>query len=309
MKNNKPGILLFLACITIFITLPACKGSKSVVKSPKGLPSFYQIGHRGTRGLMPENTIPAMEKGIEVGANTVEMDVHITKDGEVIVYHDESFNPDYTTMPDGAEILKAQRKQYIFYQMNYDDIRKFIIGKKDYTAFPQQQRVATYTPLLSELIDSVDAYTKAHNLPSVYYLIEIKSNEKTDGFEQPAPEEYVKTLMAVLKPKNLGSRLFLQSFDMRPLQVLHREYPEVKLGFLTSNKKSGFDENIRKLGFEPFFYNPSSNLATEELIQQCHKNNIKIAPWTVNTIEEMQKLKAMGVDGIITDYPNLFNKL
>ena len=309
MKNNKTGISLFLACITILIMLPACKGSKGIMKSPENLPSFFKIGHRGTRGLMPENTIPAMERGIEAGANTVEMDVHITKDGKVIVYHDESFNPDYTSMPDGSDILREQRKQYTFYQMNYDDIRKFIIGKKDYPAFPQQQRMATYTPLLSELIDSVDAYTTAHNLPGVYYLIEIKSNLKTDGFEQPAPEEYMKTLMAVLKPKNLGSRLFLQSFDMRPLQVLHREYPEVKLGFLTSNKKLSFNENVSQLGFDPFFYNPASNLVTGELIQQCHKNNIKIAPWTVNTIEEMQKLKTMGVDGIITDYPNLFSKL
>ncbi len=308
MKNNKSKILC-LACISILTMLMACSGSKSAMNSNNNLPTFFKTGHRGTRGLMPENSIPAMEKGIEAGANTVEMDVHITKDGQVIVYHDESFNPDYTTMPDGSDISKEQRKQYTFYQMNYDDVRKFIIGKKEYPAFPQQQRVATYTPLLSELIDSVDTYTTANNLPAVYYLIEIKSNAKTDGLEQPAPEEYMKTLMAVLKPKNLGSRLFLQSFDMRPLQVLHREYPDIKLGFLTSNKKAGFEENISQLGFNPFFYNPASNLVTEELIQKCHKNKIKIAPWTVNTLEEMQKLKTMGVDGIITDYPNLFSKL
>lgn len=308
MKNNKSKILC-LACISILTMLMACSGSKSAMNSNNNLPTFFKTGHRGTRGLMPENSIPAMEKGIEAGANTVEMDVHITKDGQVIVYHDESFNPAYTTMPDGSDISKEQRKQYTFYQMNYDDVRKFIIGKKEYPAFPQQQRVATYTPLLSELIDSVDTYTTANNLPAVYYLIEIKSNAKTDGLEQPAPEEYMKTLMAVLKPKNLGSRLFLQSFDMRPLQVLHREYPDIKLGFLTSNKKAGFEENISQLGFNPFFYNPASNLVTEELIQKCHKNKIKIAPWTVNTLEEMQKLKTMGVDGIITDYPNLFSKL
>jgi len=258
---------------------------------------------------MPENTIPAMEKGIEVGANTIEMDVHISKDGKVLVYHDESFDPKYTTMPDGSDIPKAERKKYTFYQMNYDNIRKFIIGKKDYPAFPQQQKLATYTPLLSELIDSVDAYTKAHNLPGVYYLIEIKSNKKTDGFEQPAPEEYMKILMKVLKKKHLGNRLFTQSFDMRPLQVLHREYPNIKLGFLTGDKTKSFEANLDSLGFIPFYYNPSSNLVTPELVKKCHDKNIKIEPWTVNTIDEMRKLKSMGVDGIITDYPNLLQQL
>jgi glycerophosphoryl diester phosphodiesterase len=288
--------------------LLSCSSSRKTTSNTKKFPAFFKVGHRGTRGLMPENTIPAMEKGIEVGANTVEMDVHISKDGKVLVYHDESFDPKYTTMPDGSDISKSERKKYTFYQMNYDEIRKFIIGKKEYPAFSQQQRLATYTPLLSELIDSVDAYTKAHNLPGVYYLIEIKSNEKTDGFEQPAPEEYMKILMDVLEQKNLGNRLFLQSFDMRPLQVLHREYPKIKLGFLTGDKTKSFEENLDALGFTPFFYNPSSNLGTPELIKKCHDKSIKIEPWTVNTAEEISKLKSEGVDGIITDYPNLLQQ-
>ena len=178
---------ILIAIIAVAV-LTGCSGSRKATSNKNTFPAFFKVGHRGTRGLMPENTIPTMEKGIEVGANTIEMDVHISKDGKVLVYHDESFDPKYTTMPDGSDIPKAERKKYTFYQMNYDNIRKFIIGKKDYPAFPQQQKLATYTPLLSELIDSVDAYTKAHNLPGVYYLIEIKSNQKTDGFEQPAPE-------------------------------------------------------------------------------------------------------------------------
>jgi len=273
------------------------------------LPRFFKVGHRGTRGLMPENTIPAMIKAIETGANTIEVDVHITKDGKVVVYHDESFNPDFTTRPDGSEIQKAERKQYTFYQMNYADIRPFIIGQKDYPAYPQQQRMASYAPLLSELIDSVEAYTKAHKLPGVYYLVEIKSNAKSDGVEQPVPEEYVKILMGDLITKRLGSRLFIQSFDMRPLQVLHRKYPAIRLGFLTGDQKAVFEENLAQLGFLPAFYNPNYNLVTPELVQKCHAKKMKIEPWTVNTLEEMKKLKAMGVDGIITDYPNLFKDL
>jgi len=268
-------------------------------------PAFFKVGHRGTRGLMPENTIPAMEKGIEVGANTVELDIHISRDGQVMVYHDESFNPDYTSMPDGSEIPKEQRKKYTFYQMNYAEIRKFIIGRKEYPAYPQQQRKDCYAPLLGEMIDSVEAFTKARKLPRVYWLVEIKSNAKTDGFDQPAPEEFINMLMPVLDARHLGSRLIVQSFDMRPLQVIHRLRPDVKLGFLTDDKYAGFEENINKLGFVPAFYNPNYHLVTAELVKQCHDKKILVEPWTVNTAEVVQQMKALGVDGIISDYPNL----
>ncbi len=283
----------------------ACKTAGRSVAGSKGYPAFFKVGHRGTRGLMPENTIPAMEKGIEVGANTVELDVHISRDGQVLVYHDESFNPDYTSMPDGSDIPKDQRKKYTFYQMDYPEIRKFIIGRKDYPAFPQQQRMDCYTPLLGEMIDSVEAFTKSHHLPDVYWLVEIKSKEKTDGFEQPVPEEYIKILMPVLESRHLGKRLIVQSFDMRPLQVIHRLRPDISLGFLTDDKNATFDDNIAKLGFIPAFYNPNYHLVTATLVKQCHDKQILIEPWTVETPDVMQQMKALGVDGIITDYPNL----
>lgn len=283
----------------------ACKTAGKSVAGSKGYPAFFKVGHRGTRGLMPENTIPAMEKGIEVGANTVELDVHISRDGQVLVYHDESFNPDYTSMPDGSDIPKDQRKKYTFYQMDYPEIRKFIIGRKDYPAFPQQQRMDCYTPLLGEMIDSVEAFTKSHHLPDVYWLVEIKSKEKTDGFEQPVPEEYIKILMPVLDSKHLGKRLIVQSFDMRPLQVIHRLSPDISLGFLTDDKNATFDDNIARLGFIPAFYNPNYHLVTATLVKQCHDKQILIEPWTVETPDIMQQMKALGVDGIITDYPNL----
>jgi glycerophosphoryl diester phosphodiesterase len=308
---KKPVInssVCFLSLLIVCSAFFSCKSTNKIVGTSES-PKFFKVGHRGTRGLMPENTIPAMERGIAEGANTIEMDVHVTKDGQVLVYHDASFNPDYTSMPDGSDIQKDQRQQHIFYQSNYSDIRKFVIGKKEYPAFPQQQRLSTYAPLLSELIDSVEAFTKAHSLPGVYYLIEVKSSERTDGIEQPAPGEFMKILMAVLNPKNLGNRLFIQSFDMRPLQVLHREYPEIKLGFLTDNKQASFEENIARLGFNPTFYNPNYSLVNTELVHKCHAGNMMIEPWTVNSFDDMKRMKALGVDGIITDYPNLFKEL
>lgn len=268
-------------------------------------PGFFIIAHRGARGAMPENSIPAMKKAIDHGANTLEFDIHISKDRQVVVYHDASLNPDYTTAADGSEIPKDKRSEYILYKMNYEEIKKFDIGSKHYPAFPQQKKMFTYAPLLSELIDSVEAYTKEKKKAPVWYLVEIKSNEKTDGIEQPVPAEYMDILMELLDKKQLGSRLLIQSFDMRPLKVLHEKNPELSLGFLTSDKTKTFTENLGLLGFTPYFYNPNQQLVTDQLIKECHSKNIKIAPWTVNDTTVIKNLRSMGVDGIISDYPIL----
>jgi glycerophosphoryl diester phosphodiesterase len=254
---------------------------------------FYKVGHRGTRGLMPENTIPAMIKGIAAGANTIEFDVHITKDGQVVVYHDDSLDPAYTTMPDGSEI--ADREQYALHKMDYSQIRRFIIGEKAYPEFPEQQRLKSYAPLLSELINAVETYKAG-----IYYLLEIKSSDYISA------DEYIDKLMAVKELHQLGDRLIVQSFDMRPLQVMHRKYPFISPGLLSEQEDAVPDQQLAELGFSPAFYNPYYSFLTPELLQQCHAKHIQVVPWTVQEIADMKKLKEMGVDGIITDYPDRF---
>ena len=119
-----------MRCISIvygILLLPATMFSTASAQATKSddYPAFFRIAHRGARGAMPENTIPAMKKAIDQGANTLELDIHITKDNKVVVYHDASLNPDYTTHPGGEEIPKDKRKDYTLYKMNYDEIRKF----------------------------------------------------------------------------------------------------------------------------------------------------------------------------------------
>ena len=100
-----------LILISIIMSLfNNCTSSKKTNSAPGELPAFYKVGHRGTRGLMPENSIPAMLKAIELGANVIEFDVHVTKDNKVIVYHDPLVNADYTTFADGRTITKEERE-------------------------------------------------------------------------------------------------------------------------------------------------------------------------------------------------------
>jgi glycerophosphoryl diester phosphodiesterase len=161
-------------------------------------------------------------------------------------------------------------------------------------------------PLLTELIDSVQQFTRIKGLPDVYFLLEIKANPKTDGTEQPAPQAYVDLILKALEPYHLGKQLLIQSFDMRPLQVIHERRPDIILGFLTDNRNATVDQNLELLKFKPFFYNPHYKMVTPELLKKCHDMGMKVVPWTVNTKPEMDTLVSMGVDGIITDYPDMF---
>lgn len=272
-------------------------------------PSFLKEGHRGTRGLMPENTIPSMKKAIEDGANVIEVDIQISADRKVLVAHDAYINRQFSLLPDGSEIPEEDSHKYVLYQMPYDSIRKFDVGTKYHPGFPQQQKMKTYIPELGELIDSVEQYTTEKRVNPVIYNIEIKSNPAKDGVYQPAPAKLIDLVMEVVQSKAIEGRYYLQSFDVRQIQEVHQRYPGVPTGFLTSNKETTLEEHIANIGFTPDIYSPHYGLATHELVDQAHEKGMKFVPWTVNTLEEMKALKAMGVDGIITDYPNLFSDL
>jgi glycerophosphoryl diester phosphodiesterase len=275
---------------------------------PKEFPVFYKEGHRGGTGLAPENTIPAMIRGIEAGANVIEVDVYTSKDGQVIITHDPHINWKISLTKEGNELTEEEAKKYPVHQMSYDEIRKFDVGFKPYPAFPGQKKIKTYIPLLGELIDSVEHYTTTKKLPKVIYNIELKTSPAFDSIYNSKPEELVDAVMSVVKSKKIGDRFYIQSFDKRPLQYAHRKYPDVTIGFLVSNT-STFDENIQQLGFVPHIYSPAFKLLTPELVQQCKSKKSKLVVWTVNTREDMKRIKGMGVDGIITDYPNYLSEL
>ena len=115
--------------------------------------------------------------------------------------------------------------------------------------------------------------------------------------------------MDVVNSKNIANRFYIQSFDVRQIQEVHKRYPHVVIGFLTGNKDKSLEDNLKEIGFQPDIYSPQYKLAKKELIKSCQAMGMKFIPWTVNTTEEMKTLIDLGVDGIITDYPNLLNKL
>lgn len=258
---------------------------------------------------MPENTIPSMKQAIDDGANIIEIDIQISKDKQVMVAHDAYINRAFSLLPDGEEIPETDARRYILYQMEYADIRKFDVGLKYHEGFPDQKKIPVHIPLLGELIDSVEAYTRNKGVPAIIYNIEIKSNPEHDGHYQPYPEELIALVMEVVDQKKIANKFYIQSFDVRQIQQVHEHYPGVVTGFLTGNKEASLEDNLKSIGFQPQIYSPHYSLATPELVKQCQAMGMKFVPWTVNTTEEMKTLLEMGVDGIITDFPNLLNDL
>jgi len=273
-----------------------------------GWDSFDKQAHRGGRGLMPENTIPAMVNAVGMWVTTLEMDVCISKDKKVFLSHEPFFNHELTTLPGGGFIPEANERLFNTYKMDYDSITKYDVGTRFHPRFPDQQKMKAIKPLLSDVFKAVKEYMMTARRPMPFYNIETKTTPAGDNIFHPKPAEFVELLMAVIKENQMEDFVIIQSFDMRTLQYLHQHYPKVKTALLVeADSNSSFRKQIKDLGFTPDIYSPESSLVIPDLIKECHDLNMKIIPWTVNDKKEIERFKKMGVDGIITDYPNLFN--
>lgn len=301
MKANQ----LLKALIVIFI-FSNCSTTKFFM-SPKKHINFQ--AHRGGRGLMPENTIPAMLSVMDnEKVTTLEMDLAITKDKQVVVSHDPILNPMITTKPDGTYINANEVNKPIIYQMNYTDLQKYDVGMKTHPSFPQQKKLAVTIPTLGDLIDSVELKGASIGR-KMLYNIEIKSVDGKDIVEHPIPDEFVDLVVQTIQSKKVVQRTSIQSFDLRPLKVLHQKYPNIQTAYLVEGKNTeNIKMNIELLGFTPTIYSPEFKYVTKEMVDYCHAQHMKIIPWTVNTKQAIENLLALGVDGIITDYPNLLKQ-
>ncbi|HYF30803.1 MAG TPA: glycerophosphodiester phosphodiesterase [Chitinophagaceae bacterium] len=294
--------LVRLACVLIFVV--ACHMARTAGTQ---LTAFDTQGHRGCRGLMPENTIPAMVTALNLGVTTLEMDVVITKDKQVVLSHEPFMNHEIVTRPDGSLIEEREQMKYNIYQMNYEEVKKYDVGLKPHPRFPRQEKMKAIKPLLSDLIDSVDQYMITSRRPHPYYNIETKCLPIGDNLYHPAPAEFVNLLMGVIKNKQIEERVIIQSFDFRTLKYLHEHYPNIKTAMLIEDDdKRSFEQQLQALGFVPTIYSPHYSLVNPALIEKCRERNIRVIPWTVNDKPTIERLKELGVDGIISDYPDLF---
>lgn len=230
--------------------------------------------HRGGAGLKPENTIEAMKHALDLGVNTLEMDLQVTSDGHVVVSHDK--------------YLKGYEPKKYIYTMPYSEIA-----------------ATTDIPLASDLIDFVENYTKENGLSPVRYNIEIKSEDRDgEGIYWPTYDSFVRTCALLLHSKNLDDRLVVQSFDVRALEYMHERYPEFILSYLVSVDNPEFDSFMSKLKFVPEWLSPHFSMTDEQLVEKCREKGMKIVPWTVDNPDDIKRILDLKVDAIISNYPD-----
>jgi glycerophosphoryl diester phosphodiesterase len=262
-------------------------------------------GHRGCRGLMPENTIPAMLKALELGVTTLELDVVITKDQQVVLSHEPFFNHEITTKPNGELVSEAEEKKLNIFEMAFEEVSRYDVGMRAHPRFRDQVKLKVAKPSLQAVFDSVKAYCNKTGKPIPFFNIETKSNPATDNVYHPAPAVFVDLLMAVIAKKGMQEKSMIQSFDFRTLQYLHQKFPTMAtVALIEGFDKTPFEGQLDKLGFVPNVYSPNYALVDSNLIVACKQKNIRLIPWTVNDTADKKRMKSLGVDVIITDYPD-----
>jgi glycerophosphoryl diester phosphodiesterase len=290
LKNMKKLILLI--CFTLTINLFAQTAANVEIE-----------GHRGARGYVPENTIPSFIKALEQGVTTLELDVVVSQDNQIVVSHEPWFSHIISTQPDGSQITAEKEKDFNIYKMTYSEVKKFdvgLIGNKD---FPQQVKMKVHKPLLGDVFKEINKYAKKNKLKSVRFNVEIKANPQWDNTFTPPPSVYAKMVFDEILNHKMQKNVIVQSFDVRQLQELRKLPVKLPLALLVGNK-DGIEKNIERLGFFPDTYSPNFMLVDDFTVEYCQKNNMKIVPWTVNEIADLERMKKFKLDGIITDYPD-----
>ena len=259
--------------------------------------------HRGCRGLMPENTLPAFKKAIALGVDTLELDVAVSKDKKVIVSHEPYMNAAICLDAYGKEIPKPDSEKHNLYQLTYAEIKAFDCGTKFHKRFPKQEKIKTYKPSLDEVFTNSNALNNA-----IKYNIEIKAKPEYDTIFTPKPEEFVKLVLQTILEHQVFNRCNLQSFDLRILEEIKKQAPEMQVAILVDEDEN-ISEKLKQLSYKPEIISPYYKLLDKETISKFHKEGFKVIPWTVNTASEMQEMIRFNVDGIITDYPDVLLKI
>lgn len=285
-------------------------------------------GHRGARGLMPENTLPAFAHALALGVTTLELDCAITRDGVVVVSHDSVLNPDITRGPGGAWL--AQNGPPIR-QLTYDELQRYDVGRikpgSAYAArFPRQQAIdGTRIPRLTEVF----ALARKAGNDAVRFNIETKLSPLHPGRTAP-PEAFASALITLIIKEKIERRAAVQSFDWRTLSIVQQEAPQISTVYLTAQQS--FTDNIQAnqtaspwmpgLHVSQFggsiprlihaaggaAWSPSYTEVTAESVKEAQSLGLKVVAWTVNDEADMRRMIEWKVDGIISDYPDLLRK-
>lgn len=291
--------------------------------------AFDIQGHRGARGLLPENTLPAFERALTIGVTTLELDCGITRDGVVVVSHDAALNPDITRDTSGRWLDSIGPA---IAELTYAELQRYTVGRlkpgTQYAKrFPQQQPVdGARIPRL------VDVFALAGRLSrdTVRFNIETKISPLRPD-ETIAPEAFTRALLDAVREAKMEARVTIQSFDWRTLQVVQKEAPHIPTVYLSAQRTSPnniptdatsspwtsglhlsqFGGSVPRMvkAAGGAIWSPYHGDLTDELVKEAHALDLKVLPWTVNSEADIRRLIRWGVDGIISDYPDRLRRV
>lgn len=291
---------------------------------------FDLQGHRGARGLMPENTLPGFAAALAIGVTTLELDLAVTADNQVVVMHDPRFEPEIARAPGGAWL---QQSSPTVRSMTLATVKSYDVGRLNPSSkyaeqYPRQQPVdGTSVPTLGEVFELVESSGNQ----AVKFNIEVKINPQRPLLTL-LPGPFVEAVIDVVRRYRMEDRVVLQSFDWRVLKKAQDLAPEITTAYLTvnqdwlSNLQTGVDgpspwlagldvdnfggsaaRAIRAAGGDVWSaYHKEVDAAA---IKRAHELGLTVIVWTVNQTSRMRELIEMGVDGIITDYPDRLRRL
>ncbi len=257
------------------------------------------FGHRGCRGILPENTLESFNKALEYNIDGIEWDVVVNKDKQLVISHEEYIDKSYCLDSNGNAI--TNEKSHAIYRMNQNQIEAYDCGTKDYPKFPEQKHFKAHKPLVQEAFNKIDFKGKI-------ILFEIKSEEKLYGKEQPFPDEYVNLILEEVKDFKDKKQIVFMSFDPKILNILNEKAPEFRLVYLHEGIGITSSKMLTHLNFKPYSLGIYSKFISKKTVIKAHEKNIKIFAWTVNKEKEFNRLVETKLDGIITDFPNIFER-
>ena len=290
--------------------------------------AFDIEAHRGGRALSPENTLPSFANALSMGVDTLELDIGVTKDGAIVVSHERGLNPDLARNADGVYVAPPGIP---FVQLQLEDVKKYDVGQirpgSAYAAqFPEQRVVpGTRIPTLKEVLELVRKSGDSH----VRLNIETKIDPNHPQ-ESPDPQRFVTLLLEFLQAEKFSDRVMVQSFDWRTLQLVQKLAPAIPTVYLTLQKGSAPTVFLDKAsdwtaGFNPAehasslprtikaargaIWSPYFGDVNPALISESHSLGLSVVVWTVNKPEDMARMIDIGVDGIISDHPELLRKI
>lgn len=298
------NLIFVLLAVWLYSTSFTVFAADQTIDDIEYLATFDLQGHRGARGLLPENTIPGFVYALEVGVTTLEMDVVINGDGHAVLSHEPWMSAKICSHADGRPVTISEAKELKLYAMIDSQVSGFDCGSRGHSDFPEQKAMSTVKPLLSDLLQKVAEHEAKSGYNQVLFNIEIKSGPDGDRIFHPEVAEFTDIVIQTLILAGTLERSTIQSFDPRALEAVHKINTNIRTVLLVRNE-DGLQENLDRLSFTPTVYSPHYKLVDADLLSGAHKQGIKVIPWTVNEASIMRKLIKLGVNGLITDYPCL----